>query len=168
MSFKKCKDIILGIAMLAFGGVYTYFAQQIRILKINKSFADYAGARIIPTLLGILLMVLGLLCLIQGVLKLKKMKNQPKEAFDKAGTLAVVLTFACIVGYIMLLPELGFCLSTIIYLFLQMLVMAPKEKRNYVLFGIIAVVFTALVFVAFRVGLTQLLPRGIIESLLGF
>jgi hypothetical protein len=49
-----------------------------------------------------------------------------------------------------------------------MLILAPAEKRNYVLFAIVAVVFTALVFVAFRVGLQQLLPRGIIENLLGF
>ena len=42
------------------------------------------------------------------------------------------------------------------------------KKRNYVLFAIVAVVFTAFVFVAFRVGLQQLLPRGIIESLIGF
>ena len=43
-----------------------------------------------------------------------------------------------------------------------------KEKRNLPLFAVIAVGFTALVFVAFRVGLSQMLPRGSIESLLGF
>jgi putative tricarboxylic transport membrane protein len=82
--------------------------------------------------------------------------------------MAVVFTFAVIIGYVIVMPTLGFILSTIIYLILQMIILSPKEKRNYVLFAIVAVVFTALVFVAFRVGLQQLLPRGPIESLLGF
>jgi len=167
MSFKKCKDLILGIFMLAFGAAYTFYAQQIKILKINMKHASYAGPRLIPTMLGCLLMFLALCCIYQGIKKMRK-HDGAKEQMDKAGTMAVILTFACIVGYIMLLPMLGFCLSTMIYLFLQMLVMAPKEKRNYLLFAIVTVVFTAFVFVAFRMGLNQLLPRGIIESLLGF
>ena len=87
---------------------------------------------------------------------------------DKGDLMAVVLTFAVIIGYILVMPTLGFILSTVLYLFLQMLMLAPADKRNYVLFAIVAVVFTAIVFVAFRVGLQQLLPRGVIESLLGF
>ena len=63
---------------------------------------------------------------------------------------------------------IGIGFSTVLYLFVQMLVLAPKEKRNYLLFALTAVVFTAIVFVAFRIGFQQLLPRGIIESLLGF
>ena len=82
--------------------------------------------------------------------------------------MAVVLTFVIIIAYVLIMPTLGFILSTMIYLFLQMIVLAPPEKRNYVLFAIVSVVFTAFVFVAFRVGLQQLLPRGIIKSLLGF
>ena len=75
---------------------------------------------------------------------------------------------AVIIAYIMLMQPLGFCLSTVLYLFFQMLVLAPAEKRKPVLFACIAVGFTVFVFIAFRVGLQQLLPRGIIESLLGF
>ena len=82
--------------------------------------------------------------------------------------LAVVLTFAVIIAYTLVMQPLGFCLSTILFLFLQMLILAPADKRNLLLFAVVAVAFTALVYVAFRVGLQQLLPRGIIESLLGF
>ena len=122
-----------------------------------------------PTLLGVILAVLSLVCIIQGIRRMKA----PDEAEEtkkkgKGDLMAVVLTFAVIIGYILVMPTLGFILSTILYLFLQMLILAPAEKRNYVLFAIVAVVFTALVFVAFRVGLQQLLPRGLIEGLLGF
>ena len=77
-------------------------------------------------------------------------------------------TFAVIIAYILLMDPLGFILSTVLYLFVQMLVLAPKEKRNYLLFILTAVIFTGIVFVAFRIGFQQLLPRGVIESLLGF
>ena len=50
----------------------------------------------------------------------------------------------------------------------QMIILAPSDKRNIVLFAVVAVVFTLLVFFAFRLGLSQPLPRGPIESLLGF
>lgn len=164
MSFKKCKDLILGIVMLLFSGFYLIFAQQITTRP--KLTPSYASARIMPTILGILLAVLAVVCIIQGARRMKAPDDGKKE--EKSDLLAVVLTFAVIIGYAIILPMLGFCLSTVIFLFLQMLVLAPADKRNYLLFAIIAVVFTAVVFVAFRVGLQQLLPRGVIESLLGF
>ena len=167
MSFKRLKDLILGVVMLLFSGFYLYFAQQITTRP--KLTPSYGGARVIPTLLGILLAILAVCLIIQGVRKLKTTTaEETKEALDKGGLVAVVLTFAVIIGYTMILRPLGYCLSTCIYLFLQMPILAPKEKRNWLLFAIIAVVFTAFTFVAFRIGLQQLLPRGIIESLLGF
>ena len=122
-----------------------------------------------PNLLGGLLAILSVICIIQGIYKLKTNREQaPSEKTDKGDLVAVVLTFAVIIVYTILMQPLGFCLSTIIYLFLQMAILAPTDKRNYLLFAIVAVVFTAFVYIAFRVGLQQLLPRGVIESLLGF
>lgn len=164
MSFQKCKDLILGVVLLLFSGFYLIFAVQIKTRP--KLTPGYASAQIMPILLGSLLAILSVICIIQGIRKMKAASNE--ESGKKTDLMAVVLTFAVIIGYTLLMPVLGFCLSTIIYLFLQMLVLAPSEKRNYLQFAIVAVVFTAIVFVAFRIGLQQLLPRGIIESLLGF
>ena len=169
MSFKKCKDLILGVVMLLFSGFYLFFAQQIKTRP--KLTPSYASAKIMPTLLGILLAVLSVVCIIQGIRQMKaKNKEEEKETkkASKGDMMAVLFTFAVIIGYILIMPLIGFILSTVLYLFLQMLILAPADKRNYVMFIIVAVVFTAIVFVAFRIGLQQLLPRGVIESLLGF
>ena len=168
MSFKKCKDLILGVVMLLFSGFYLFFAQQIKTRP--KLTPSYASAKIMPTLLGILLAVLSVFCIVQGIRKMKAIDEEEKETkkANRGDMMAVVFTFAVIIGYILVMPLLGFILSTVLYLFLQMLILAPADKRNYVLFIIVAVVFTAIVFVAFRIGLQQLLPRGVIESLLGF
>ena len=167
MSFKKCRDLILGVVMLLFSGFYLFYAQQIKTRP--KLTPSYASAKIMPILLGVLLAVLSVVCIIQGIRQIKANKKEENgKKMDKGDLMAVVFTFAVIIGYILIMPLLGFILSTVLYLFLQMLILAPAEKRNYALFAIVAVVFTAIVFVAFRVGLQQLLPRGVIESLLGF
>ena len=168
MSFKKCKDLVLGIVMLLFSGFYLFYAQQINTRP--KLTPSYASARIMPTLLGILLAVLSVICIIQGFRKMTSPDTQSDSSkkLDKGDVMAVVYTFAVIIGYILVMPTLGFILTTLLYVFLQMIILAPPEKRNYALFAIVSVVFTAFVFVAFRIGLQQLLPRGIIESLLGF
>ena len=167
MSFKKSRDLILGVVMLLFSGFYLYFSQQ--IVTRPKLVPSFASARIMPNLLGGLLAILSVICIIQGIRKLKTTPDETaEEKTDKGDLLAVVLTFAVIIGYTLILQPLGFCLSTVIFLFLQMIILAPTDKRNYLLFAVVAVAFTAVVYVAFRVGLQQLLPRGIIESLFGF
>ena len=166
MSFKKCKDLILGVFTLLLSGFYLFFAQQIKTKP--KLTPSYASDRIMPTILGILLAVLSIVLIWQGLKKLKAPDDGDGKKMDRADALAVVYTFAVIIGYIIVMPMLGFCLSTVIYLFLQMIILAPADKRNLLLFAIVAVVFTAIVFVAFRVGLQQLLPRGPIEALFGF
>lgn len=168
MSFKKCKDLILGVVMLALSAFYLIFAFQIKTRP--KLVPSYSSAQIVPILLGTLLAILSVILIVQGVRKMRACNAQEGEdkKSSREDTISVVLTIAVILGYILLMQPLGFCLSTVLYLFLQMVVLAPKTKRNYLLFAIVAVVFTALIFVAFRMGLQQMLPRGVIESLLGF
>ncbi|MBR1407343.1 MAG: tripartite tricarboxylate transporter TctB family protein [Clostridia bacterium] len=167
MSFKKCKDLILGIVMLLLSGGYLFYARQIKTRP--KLTPGYASAQIMPTLLGVLLAILSVLCIIQGVRNMKKQETEGNaKKVDRGDLMAVLLTFAVIVGYVIILPMAGFCLATVIYLFLQMIILSPADKRNYGLFCIVAVAFTAIVFIAFRIGLQQLLPRGVIEGLLGF
>ncbi len=167
MSFKRSRDLIFGVAMLLFSGFYLFFAQQ--IVTRPKLIPSYASARVMPNLLGVLLAVLSVIAIAQGIRKIRTTDRETqREKADKVGLLTMVYTFAVIIGYILVMEPLGFCLSTALYLFLQILVLSPDNKRNLPLFAVIAVVFTAVVFVSFRIGLQMLLPRGVIESLLGF
>ncbi len=170
LSFKKCRDLILGILLLGLGIAYTVMADQIKRGNklVQRNVGDFAHARIIPTLLGILLIVLAVILIVQGILHLRKDDNEPAKKMSKVHMISVALTFAAMALYIIILPRLGFILSTMLYLFGQITILAPKDKRNYLLFAIVAVVFTIIAFIAFRIGLTQMLPRGPIEALLGY
>ena len=165
-SFAKFRDLILGVVLLALGIAYTVMARNLKTRP--KLVPSYANSQIIPTLLGILLIILSCALIWQSVRKLQAGGEAEEKKMSKDDLISVLLTFAIMVIYIILLPELGFILSTMIFLFVQITILAPKEKRNLLLFAIVAVVFTAIAFVAFRIGLTQLLPRGPIEALLGF
>ena len=167
MSFKKCRDLILGIVMLALSAFYLYFAQQIKTRP--KLTPSYASARVLPTLLGILLAILSVALIVLSVKKLKTAEVQEtSKGSSREDLISVALTIAVIIAYIFVMDMTGFILATMLYLFCQMMILAPKEKRNPGLFAIVSVIFTVVVFVAFRIGLKQLLPRGIIESLIGF
>ena len=170
LTFKRCRDLILGIALLALGIAYTVMAQNIKQGNklIQRNVGTFAHARIVPTLLGILLIALSVVLIIQGVRKFIKNDEGEAKKMNKVDMFSILLTFAAMILYIIILPELGFILSTILYLFCQITILAPKEKRNLLLFAIVAVVFTIIAFVAFRIGLTQMLPRGPIEALIGY
>ena len=170
LTFKRCRDLILGIVLLALGIVYTVMADQIKRGNklVQRNVGDFAHARIIPTLLGILLIILAVAIIIQGIKHFKEDDGESVKKMSRVDVFSIILTFAAMILYIIILPYLGFILSTILYLFGQITVLAPKDKRNYLLFAIVAVVFTIIAFVAFRIGLTQMLPRGPIEALLGY
>lgn len=169
MSFKKWKDLILGVLMMLLSVFYLYYAEHIKTRP--KMIPSYSSARIVPSLLGILLAALSVILVISAIKKLRAPYHDDAKANTKMqrdDLISVTLTIAVIIAYTVLLRPLGFCLATVLYLFVQMIVLAPKAKRNYLLFAIVSILFTALVFVAFRMGLQQMLPRGVIEALLGF
>ena len=170
LTFKRCRDLILGIVLLALGIAYTVMAQNIKQGNklVQRNVGTFAHARIIPTILGILLIVLAVVLIIQGIIKFIKDDGAAGKKMSKVDMFSILLTFAAMILYIILLPILGFMLATMIYLFGQITILAPKEKRNFLLFAIIAVVFTIIAFVAFRIGLTQMLPRGPLEALIGY
>ena len=170
LTFKRCRDLILGVVLLVLGIIYTVMADQIKRGNklVQRNVGDFAHARIIPTLLGVLLIILAVAIIIQGIKHFKEDDGESVKKMSRVDVFSIILTFAAMILYIIILPYLGFILSTILYLFGQITVLAPKDKRNYLLFAIVAVVFTIIAFVAFRIGLTQMLPRGPIEALLGY
>ena len=170
LTFKRCRDLILGIALLLLGIGYTVMAQQIKRGNklVQRNVGEYAHARIIPTLLGILLIVLAVAMIIQGIKRFRNYEGGEVTKMSKVDIFSILLTFAAMTIYVVILPWAGFMISTMLYLFFQMSILAPENKRNYLMFAIVAVVFTIAAFVAFRIGLTQMLPRGPLEALIGY
>lgn len=66
--------------------------------------------------------------------------------------------------YVFVLQPVGFIVSTLVFLPLQMLVLSPEDKRgkkDIMMLLIIDVIFTMAVFFLFRYGFKIVLPAGI-------
>ena len=67
--------------------------------------------------------------------------------------------------YVFLLKPVGFIICTLFYLFGQIIVLAPdthRTKKDLIMYLIIDVVFTLVVYFLFRMGFKIVLPAGIL------
>jgi len=72
------------------------------------------------------------------------------------------LIMSCV--YVLLLEPLGFLISSILYVFCQILNLCPKNDVNIVKFAVIAVVSSVIIYFTFRNGLHLMLPAGPLEG----
>jgi putative tricarboxylic transport membrane protein len=83
----------------------------------------------------------------------------PEDAPDTRGRRRkVALSFACLLGYIVLMPWIGFLLSSMC--FTLTFILALEERRNKVLV-ISPVLITAAIIVVFAKFITMPLPKGV-------
>ena len=160
MFFKKYGDIIVGIVYVAIGGAVIYFAKQLprsRVMKIGPDF--------MPMLIGIAVLILAVMLLLSA---LKNFRLNAKKAEysnpDTADYKRVLASLILVVIYVNILAPVGFIVSTLGYLFLQIIVLAPNDRRglkNILSYAILDVIFVLIVFYLFRYGFKIVLPAGI-------
>lgn len=165
----KYKELLLGVAMLALAVFYLYHTT---FIKLRSSVS--VSAKLIPEILGTLVVILAAAQIWAGMTNLNKIRRENKKngtpsvlftEDEKGDSFPIALTFVLILGYAVVFEWLGFIIASTLCMFLQMMLMAPKEKRNPKLFAIISVVSAIVVYIAFRMGLNLSLPRGLLEWL---
>lgn len=72
---------------------------------------------------------------------------------------AYIILLLCI--YVLAFQPVGFILDTIVFLFLEMLVLTPKEKRNLPLLGILSVATPFIIYTLFVYAINTPLPKGL-------
>ena len=160
MFFRKYGDIVVGIFYTVLGAAVIYLAQQLpksRVMKIGPNF--------MPLVIGSLILILALMLLFSSIKNFKrnaaKAEAMPADTSDYKRVLA---SLVLVVIYVNILAPVGFILSTLGYLFLQIIVLAPNDRRtakNILLYAVIDVVFVLVVFFLFRYGFKIVLPAGI-------
>ncbi|EZH80343.1 tripartite tricarboxylate transporter TctB family protein [Ectopseudomonas composti] len=167
MNTLNKKELIIGIAMLGASLAYLIMAQQL-------PGHDGVDAATVPKLLA------GFLCLL-GVMQLVSAFAKPKAAAEPAASPApaeaeeptveivepktVIKTLGLILGYMALLGPVGFPIMTVVYLYLQFLVLTPvNQKARHLTYLLIAVICSALIFLLFREAFDLLLPAGLLNN----
>ena len=162
-------DIIPGIVIALFSIAYMSMIPSI------KAF-DGLGAtpltnHFVPYLWGGSLLVLGLWITVRGFGKRKKYLSEggrvEKVSLKDAAmeNWEVISIFIALTLYVGLMGSVGFVITTIVYVFVQILLLTPKAKwsKTYVPAGITAVISGCALFYIFKYLLNVLLPVGILS-----
>ena len=164
-SWQKYKELTAGIVFLMFSVAYYYNATTIRILV-----RYFYNAQWLPRLLAITMIVLSLVQIIYGVKALNQHRARQSETGGedgeaaaksiRSGNIRILATIAVIAIYIAFLRQVGFLVMTMVYVFLQTLVLTPKEKRSILFIAVLSIVFSFAIHLMFVHGFQLMLPRG--------
>lgn len=158
----KHKDLSSGIFLLILGVVMFISAQT-----IPTGAEMGASSAFMPKVVSVMLIICGTLVAIQGRPRKESVPSGESEAEggEKSNYKALIFSLIALVIYIALMSSVGFIITTVVYLFVQILIFAPKEKRtkrDLIVFGIVSVVFTVAVYLIFVYGFALMLPSGIL------
>lgn len=160
MFFKKYGDIIVGVFFMVLSAILMVMAQMLPKSKVMEIGPDF-----MPMVIG------GLTFALAAILTFLSVKNFKMHAAEidpsklpECDYKRVLLSVILVLVYVFILQPVGFIVTTLVFLPLQMLVLSPEDKRgkkDIILLLVIDVIFTLAVFFLFRYGFKIVLPAGI-------
>ena len=160
MFFKKYGDIVVGVFFMVLGALLVILAQALPKSKVMEIGPDF-----MPTVIG---SVTFILAAILTFLSIKNFKMHGKELehaeIPDCDYKRVISSIILVLIYVFALQPVGFIISTLVFLLLQMLVLSPddeRDKKHIIILAVIDIVFTMVVFFLFRYGFKIVLPAGI-------
>jgi len=163
--FKKYKDVFCGSFLIVLAAVLFILSFGIRSVALNLIKADF-----FPRLDAALLLVLGMILIVTGMLKARSYQPEAESSsvpfWKYDPTVSMLETLALIALYITVLKPVGFIISTMAYLVIQMFVLTPKEKRNkknLLVFCVISLIVSVVVYLVFVKVFYLMLPAGILQ-----
>ncbi len=149
-NMKKCNYIISGISAIL--GIIIMFLSQ----KLSIDFTKHGpGAGFWPFILGIIMTAVSVILFIATVINKKKLEEIP-VVLNSHGNKKVYIMMGVITGFCVLLPVIGFYLSMLLFLPLNMLVLGMKSKKKIAIFTVIILV---MVYVVFEMLLKTVMPK---------
>ncbi len=160
MFFKKYGNLIVGVFFMLLAVAYFCLAEA-----LPKSQVMAIGPAFVPKIVACLTFALAFLLTASSLKKLRAPAAAgPADGEGDAAPeyMRVLLTIAAFGAYVFAFEPLGFMPATFLYLAVQIPVMAPKEKRNFPLFLVIAAATSGIVYYLFKFQLNVMLPAGLL------
>jgi len=158
----KDTNFITGVGVILLG-VFMYFASY----DIQEFVRTRVGASFMPRIAGSLFVILGGIlifgsfrCSVPAATQEPVSEAEEKKVFG--GWPAVLLSLLLMIVYVGLIDSVGFVLSSIFYIFLQILVLNKQGKKNFLTFGLVSVIVPIVVFYLFVYVFKVLIPAGIL------
>jgi len=162
MFFKKYGDFVVGIFYAVLG-----IALIIGAKALPKSKVMEIGPDFMPTLVGAIILILAGILLVETFARFKANAAELEASGfkDTSDYKRVLGSLVSAIIYVNILKPVGFIVSTLVYLIIQIYILAPDNKRtkkDLIQYAIIDVVFTVVVYFLFRYGFKIVLPGGIL------
>ena len=148
---NKKRNLVVSVLFLAFG--IFLFVQAMGVKHMMK---NDVGSGFFPKVIAVAIIAVSLIRLIMA---LKEEEKEAKKA--NSDMLGGWMTIVLVGLYVLAFNEVGFLISTVIYLFLQMLVLTPTEKRSLPLLGTISVAAPGFIYALFVYAINTPLPTGL-------
>lgn len=156
MLIKKYGDLISGI-FTAVLSIVIFVASGFIKQRDNSG----VGADFVPRLVSVFVLVLSILLILRGIKAAREHGPIQKEAIAPTyGIMAA--SFILMVIYVALLSSVGFILTTIVYLFLQILLVSKKEQVHYIKFAAISILSAVGIYLLFVHAFGIMIPAGIL------
>ncbi len=160
MFFKKYGDIIVGVFFMALSVVLMIMAQMLPKSKVMEIGPDF-----MPMVIGVVTFILAAILTFLSVKNFKMhVAEIDPDSIPDCDYKRVLSSIILVLVYVFILKPVGFIVSTLAFLFLQMLVLSPDDergKKDMIKLAVIDVIFTLVVFFLFRYGFKIVLPAGI-------
>jgi hypothetical protein len=162
MFFKKYGDFVVGIFYAVLGIALIVGAKALPKSKVMEIGPDF-----MPTLVGAIILILAGILLVQTFARFKAnaAELEASNFKDTSDYRRVLGSLVAALIYVNILKPVGFIVSTLVYLVIQIYILAPDNKRtkkDIIQYLIIDVVFTLVVYFLFRYGFKIVLPGGIL------
>lgn len=148
---NKKRNLVVSILFLAFGVFLLVQSMGVKHMMKND-----VGSGFFPKVIAIAIIAVSLVRLVM-TLKEEEKEAKKSNSDPKGGWMTIVLVSL----YVLAFNEVGFLIATVIYLFLQMLVLTPAEKRNIPLLAVISVAAPVFIYTLFVYVINTPLPKGI-------
>lgn len=154
MRGRKLADTMIHVILVIVGIVFLISSQRIETGAVLGQGGDF-----VPKVCSIAWLLISVLLLVFGLQEKEESQEKPMRMKIFLATLMLLLL------YVAALEVIGFVLCSAVYIFIQIMLFAPEEKRNkknMILFAVIAVVVPVAVNLLFVNVFALILPTGIL------
>ncbi|MCM3636605.1 tripartite tricarboxylate transporter TctB family protein [Sporosarcina luteola] len=161
----KNREVQSGFLLLLVSGV-----MFTATLSFKKMTTTAIGPAFMPQVISILIALVSLAVIYEGYKKVKAAKEvdstikaEDAEAVDKGVSYKpVIVSFVLMAFYVVIMPIVGFLITTAVFMFIQMMVLSSKLERRWLLFAVVSVVSSVIIYYVFRNVFYIMLPSGLL------
>ncbi len=165
---SSLKELLPGVVITIFA-IFIFFSSfSLQSLQMNPVGSDFLPK--IVSFLAFLGSVIINMPIVKRLIKNRKRnmdvvpteKTQQKNLEKSTKKYSTLITLGLITLYIVTMSLIGFLIATSLYLFVQIMLLAPKEKRKPIIFGIMSIVSSLVIYLIFWYAFSIILPAGIL------